>query len=266
MALNKIKHLIEENLGVNCSGYRDEYLKRRFDIRLKATNTNTYGKYLVYVKKNPSELEKLLNDLAVNYTTFFRDSDVYRYLEYTLLPLIFRNNLHVRIWSAGCATGEEPYSLAILVHKIWGKNVGNPPVTIFASDIDREAMAKATQGRYQRKQLGTVGQHLIDQYFTCDGDFYTVKDFVKRIIHFQQFDLMKPSIHQNIDLILCRNVMIYFQKESQQKIHMMFYGSLKDGGYFVAGKSEILSGEPAERFKPIDHTVRVYQKPKLATA
>ena len=260
-ALNKIKRLLCENAGLNCSGYREEYLQRRFDIRLKATGTNSYGRYLIYLKRNPSEFDNLLNDLTVNYTTFFRDGDVYLYLEKTLLPLLFRSKNPVRIWSAGCASGEEPYSLAILVHKILGKSIGNPSVTIYASDIDKDALSKASLGKYQAKQLGTMDPSLIEQFFTFNGEVYQVKDFVKRTIHFQQFDLMKPSIHQNLDLILCRNVMIYFAKESQQQIHMGFYNALKEGGYFITGKSEILSGEPSQRFVSTDSFARVYQKP-----
>jgi chemotaxis protein methyltransferase CheR len=259
-ALNKIKRLLHETAGLNCSGYREEYLKRRFEIRLKATGNISYGKYLIYLKRNPSEFDNLLNDLTVNYTTFFRDADVYQYIENTLFPMLFRSKTPVRIWSAGCASGEEPYSLAILVHRLLGKSVGNPSVTIYASDIDKDALSKASLGRYQAKQLGAMNPSLVEQFFTFDGEAYIVKDFVKRIVHFQQFDLMKPSIHQNLDLILCRNVMIYFAKESQQQIHMSFFKSLKEGGYFITGKSEILSGEPAQRFVPVDHLVRLYQR------
>ncbi len=263
-AFQKIKRLLQENAGLNCSGYRDEYLKRRFEIRLRATGSSTYGSYIVYLRKNSGEIENLLNDLTVNYTTFFRDADVYRYLEKVLLPKLFQANNHVRIWSAGCASGEEPYSLAILIHKILERNTSNFPVTIFASDIDKGALSKAKQGEYQQRQLGFMNQFTIDQFFTKKEGYYRVNDFVRRIVRFEQFDLMQPTIHQNLDLILCRNVMIYFSKEGQQKIHMGFYNSLKDGGYFIAGKSEILSGEPYQRFVSVDNQARVYQKPTKA--
>lgn len=259
-AYNKIKQLLQESAGLNCSGYRDEYLRRRFEIRLRATGASTYGKYVVYLRKNPEELDNLLNDLTINYTTFFRDNDVYAYLEKVLLPKLFQQKIHVRIWSAGCASGEEPYSLAILVHKILGKTAGDNRVTIFASDIDKDALSKASRGEYLQRQLGTMNQSLIDQFFTKEEACFRVKDFVRKIVRFEQFDLMKESTHQNLDLILCRNVMIYFSKEGQQKIHMGFYRALKTGGYFITGKSEILTGEPAKRFVPIDTSVRLYQK------
>jgi len=258
-AFQKVKRLVQESTGLNCSGYRDEYLKRRFEIRLRATGSNTFAKYIFYLRKNPGEFNNLLNDLTINFTNFFRDIDVYVYLEKILLPKLLQSRNSVRIWSAGCASGEEPYSMAILVHKILGKSIGNHSVSIFASDIDKDALSKAEQGHYQEKQL-TMDQSLIDQFFTKEEGFFRVKDFVRQIIHFEQFDLMKTTTHQSLDLILCRNVMIYFSKEGQQQIHMGFYNALKNGGYFISGKSEILTGEPSRKFLTVDNQARVYQK------
>ena len=260
-AFQKVKRLLQESEGLNCSGYRDEYIKRRFEIRLRATGTNTYCKYLAYLRKNPDEFNNLLNDLTINYTTFFRDSNVYEYLEKVLLPKLFQSKNSVRIWSAGCASGEEPYSLAILIYKMLGRTLNYHPFTIFASDIDKDALSKAKRGEYQRRHLSTMDPSLISQFFIKDAESYRVKDFVRGIINFEQFDLMKPVEHLNLDLILCRNVMIYFSKESQQKIHMGFYDALKDSGYLITGKSEILSGEPYKRFVVVDNQTRVYQKP-----
>jgi hypothetical protein len=106
VAYQKLKRLLHETVGFDCGGYRDEYLKRRFAVRLSATGTNTYRRYVRYLKKNPAEYNFVLNNLVINYTTFFRDRDVYVYLEKTVLPRLFRSN-EVRIWSAGCATGED---------------------------------------------------------------------------------------------------------------------------------------------------------------
>ncbi len=259
MSFQRLKKKLQETVGVNFSGYRDEYLKRRMSIRLRATNTNTFGRYLQYLNKNPDEYNILLNEITVNYTTFMRDSDVYRYLELFILPKLFQT-CPVKIWSAGCATGEEPYSLAILTHKILGSKLATHPVIIYASDIDKDALSKAAKGEYQEKQLQGIGRLLIDNYFTKENDFYRVKDHIKKLVRFEEFDLMKPAAHPGLDLILCRNVMIYFSREGQQQVHMHFYNALRDGGYFVSGKAEILSGEPAVKFTPIDVKTRVYQK------
>ena len=262
MAFERVKTLLYEKTGLNCSGYRDEYLHRRFKIRLRVIGADNYGKYLVYLKSNPDEFQNLLNDLAINYTMFFRDSDVYTYLHKILLPKILLSSSHVRIWSAGCATGEEPYSLSILVHKVLGHALSNHIVTIYASDIDKDALNKAKDGVYLQKQLSFLDSVSIDRFFTLEGENCRVNNSVKQLVHFEQVDLNTPSVHQHLDLILCRNVMIYFSKESQQRIHMNFYNSLKDGGYFIIGKSEILSGEPYKLFQPVDFLTRVYQKPK----
>ena len=260
-AFQKVKRMISQSAGLNCSGYRDEYLKRRFEIRLKATSTNTYARYILYLKKHPEEFTNLLNDLTINYTTFFRDSDVYQYLEHKLLPKLFLSKRPIKIWSAGCATGEEPYSLSILIHKLLGRRLLFQPVTIIASDIDKDALSKAQRGVYQSRHLSTMDKSLIDQFFTKDEEKYIIKDLTKKIITFEQFDLMKEPKHCSFDLILCRNVMIYFSKEGQQHIHMNFYRALRDGGYLITGKSEILTGEPAVVFDPLDYITRVYQKP-----
>jgi chemotaxis protein methyltransferase CheR len=259
-AFQKVKRMVAESAGLNTSGYREEYLRRRFEIRLKATGTETYARYIIYLRKHPEEFTNLLNDLTINYTNFFRDADVYNHLEKKLLPKLFLSKNPVKIWSAGCASGEEPYSLAILAHKILGRRVGLHPVTIFASDIDKDALAKASRGVYHARQL-TMEQRLIDEFFTKEGEDYRVNDNLRNLIRFSQFDLMKTPVLVNLDLILCRNVMIYFSKEGQQHIHMNFYHALRPGGYFITGKSEILSGKPAEAFTALDYITRVYQKP-----
>lgn len=259
MSFQRLKKNLQENVGVNFSGYRDEYLKRRINIRVRATNSETFGRYLQYLAKNPDEYGVLLNEITVNYTTFMRDNDVYHYLEYQLLPKIFQKS-PVRIWSAGCASGEEAYSLAILVHKILGDKSAGKNVIIYASDIDKDALSKAAKGEYQEKQVQSLNSLLVEKYFNKENDVYKVKDQIKQLVRFEEFDLMKPAAHSNLDLILCRNVMIYFSREGQQQVHMHFYNALRDGGYFVSGKAEILSGEPAQKFVPIDVKTRVYQK------
>ena len=262
MAFKKLKTILKEKAGLNCEGYREEYLRRRFGVRLKATNCPKYGQYVSYVNNNPQEIPCLLNDLTINYTVFFRDSDVFQHLGKNLLPKLLKSNNRVRIWSAGCATGEEPYSLAILANEILGTPAVSTQVAIYASDIDQDALNKAQKGEYPRKQLDGVAESLIRKYFTNEGDVYKIKDCVKKSIHFERNDLMKPSTRNYLDLILCRNVMIYFSKEGQQHIHMNFYNALKEGGIFISGKSEILSGEPSRKFRQIEVKFRVYQKPK----
>jgi chemotaxis protein methyltransferase CheR len=150
-----------------------------------------------------------------------------------------------------------------LLHKLLGKRLAEHPVSIVASDIDKDALAKAERGAYGPRQVSTISTTMMKQFFDKDGDLSIVKDFVKDIVHFERFDLMKTSVHSQLDLILCRNVMIYFSKEGQQHIHMNFYHALKEGGYMITGKSEILSGEPAVKFQALDYVIRLYQRPMM---
>jgi len=256
VAYQKMKKLLHETVGLDFNGYRDEYLKRRFAIRLRATGTNTYRRYVRYLQKNPDEYNVVIDNLVINYTTFFRDKDVYVYLEKTVLPRLFKSN-EVRIWSAGCATGEEPYSL---VHKMLGTKLSDFKVTILASDLDEDALDKAVKAEYSSKQLNGIDDSLIGKYFSKDCESYQVKDSVKQLVSFEKHDLMKPSLHNGFDLILCRNVMIFFSRESQQQVHMHFHKALREGGYLVIGKAEVLSGEPSETFSCTDVNSRVYQK------
>jgi chemotaxis protein methyltransferase CheR len=117
-------------------------------------------------------------------------------------------------------------------------------------------------GEYKKGQLQYLDDRTVEKYFTKKGENYRVKDHLKRLVKFEVADLMKEPLHKNIDLILCRNVMIYFSRESQQLIHMNFYNALRDGGYFVSGKAELLSGEPSQKFVQVDIKTRVYTKPK----
>ena len=259
VAYQKMKKLLNETVGLDFNGYREEYLKRRFSIRLRATGTETYRRYVRYLQKNPDEYNRVIDNLVINYTSFFRDKDVYGYLEKSVLPRLFKSN-KVRIWSAGCATGEEPYSLAILVHKLLGEKLANYDVEILASDLDEDALDKAAKAEYIRKQLNGMRASLIAKYFSNNGELYQVKDFVKQLVSFEKHDLMKPALRKGFDLIVCRNVMIFFSRESQQQIHMHFYNALREGGYLVIGKAEVMSGLPSQKFLCDDVSCRVYQK------
>ena len=265
VAYQKMKKLLHEKVGLDFNGYRDEYLKRRFAIRLRATSTDTYRRYVRYLQKNPDEYNLVIDNLVINYTTFFRDKDVYGYLEKIVLPRLFKSN-KVRIWSAGCATGEEPYSLAILVHKLLGEKLSNYNIKIIASDLDEDALDKAAKAEYRRKQLNGIRASLVAKYFSSNDKLYQVKDFVKQLVSFEKHDLMKPSLRKGFDLILCRNVMIFFSRESQQQVHMHFYNALREGGYLMIGKAEVLSGHLNTKFLCDNVNCRVYRKSFTGTS
>lgn len=260
-SFERLKKLVYQKIGLNCDGYREEYIRRRFDIRLKETGTLTYSRYVNYLNKNPGEFDLLLKNLAINYTTFFRDLDVYLFLERTIFPALFSQPT-VKIWSAGCSSGQEPYSLAMLALKVIEQRQYNCRVTIYASDVDKEALADAARGIYASNNLEGLERWMVSKYFIKEGNLFKVKDSVKALVKFGVQDLMKQFAYQNLDLVLCRNVMIYFSREGQQHIHMNIFNVIRPGGYFVMGKTESLSGEPAKRFKPFNVQCRVHIKPE----
>ncbi|MCW4015384.1 MAG: protein-glutamate O-methyltransferase CheR [Candidatus Bathyarchaeota archaeon] len=257
----KLKKVMHKGTGVNVEYYREAYLKRRLKVRLMVTKTNTYSEYIQYLKANPDEFSSLVNDLTINYTKFFRDPDVYVFLKEKLLPeLILSPKKWVRIWSAGCATGEEPYSLAMLTQEVLKQSPKQCQVTIYASDLDKTALAKASSGTYNRRAVQGIDEELLSKYFELDGELYKVKPFVKKPIHFEDQDLMTPPIRRNLDLILCRNVMIYFSRDIQQQIYTNFYDSLRTGGYLITGKTEFVAGEANNKFVDVNPACRVYKK------
>jgi len=264
-AFNKLKKVLHEGTNINFECYREAYLKRRLKIRLVATKIKTYPEYIRYLKANPDEYNLLIKDLTINYTKFFRDSDVFLFLKKIILPKLFSSKRWVRIWSAGCATGEEPYSLAILVHELLKRRLKDVKVSIYASDLDRSALAKAESGEYTSRMVNGVEERILDRYFELDNGLYKVKEEIKQLVRFEEQDLMATPRHRNLDVILCRNVMIYFSKDIQHKIYMNFYESLKDGGYLITGKTELIPSEAGKKFVDFDPKCRVYKKSSQAS-
>jgi len=260
-----LKQVMNQGTGINFDYYRESYLKRRLKVRLTLTKTHTYPKYRQFLNKNPEEFKRLIDDVTVNYTKFFRDTDVYDFLKDNLLPkLIFSSKPWIRIWSAGCSTGEEPYTLSMLIHEISIKIPKKRRVTIYASDIDETVLAKSETGEYNQRAVQNVNEKFLKKYFDCQDKTYKIKPFVKGIIRFEKQDLMSPPLRRNLDLILCRNVMIYFSREIQQIIYGHFYNSLRSGGYFISGKTELINGEVAKKFVDVDPQCRVYQKEQVS--
>ena len=156
---------IEHTLGIRCSSYKEDYIKRRLLSRMRSTNCITYQDYLNYLKVNPAELEKLRNALTINVTEFFRDSDVYELIKKEIFPSLVQQRKRLRIWCAGCSTGEEPYSLAMILSDII---VQNPQISarIYATDIDQVVLQKAKEGIYPPKTMVKLSESQIHRHFT----------------------------------------------------------------------------------------------------
>ena len=251
------------HFGLDFKQYKPNYLKRRIGVRMRATGCGDYLQYRQYVRQHPEEYGRLINDLTINVTEFFRDPDVYEALRSRVIPEIIDykkkiGSYNLRAWSAGCATGEEPYSLSILfLEAIAGRNAQAPwMLRITATDLDDKALKAAKEGFYESVKL-LPGIDL-RRYFYQDGNGYRVKEEVKKPVRFLLLDLMHKPPLRHLDLILCRNVLIYFEREKQAKILDIFSHCLREGGFLVLGKSETIVGPEGSSFKPYRRMERIY--------
>ncbi len=257
---------IFEDRGVDFRHYREEILKRRVAIRMRANNISTYSEYLRLLMKKPEEYDKLFETLCINVTEFFRDKEVWVTLRYLFDKLIQekirKNDFTLKVWSAGCATGEEPYSLAILLTERLKLIPQTFTLQIIATDIDPAAMKAATIGKYAKEAIKNVEDKYVTEHFkpAADNSSYRVKEEIKKLVEIKYLDLTSQELIPDTDIVICRNVFIYFGRSLQEQLLMKFYKSLKTGGYLIMGKAEIIFSEAKEIFKDVDLNARIYQK------
>lgn len=232
---------------------------------MRARGARDYNAYADLLRSDPLEYEELMRDLTINVTHFFRDEAVFRALEDEVLPLIIYHKVKsggssIRIWSAGCSSGEEPYSLAILMRELLEEEFDNFSVTIVASDIDEGVLEKAKKGQYLPRQVVNVPPPYLARHFTIDDGMYQISPEIRDMVQFRNIDLFTATAGSHFDMILCRNVVIYFTRDMQEKLYMKFHRSLRPGGYLVMGNTETLAGEAATLFNPTHSRERIYQK------
>ncbi|HHV24952.1 MAG: protein-glutamate O-methyltransferase CheR [Methanosarcina sp.] len=260
-----LKRVITQNTGFNCEHYKEAHFRRRINVRIRATNSESYGAYLKHLKKNSQEYEFLINALTVNVSEFFRNPETFRIIEKEIIPCIVKYRSEslirsIRIWSAGCAAGEEAYSLAILLHRVLKSDINNYRIRIIGTDIDTQSLEKARKGVYSKNSLKNLDPSIKEHYFVKQGDAYQIIDELKNLMQFKRHDLISGSKNNRFDLIICRNVMIYFKKEIQEQLQLNFYQGLENGGFFVIGKSETLLGAASSLFRPYNTRERLYIK------
>lgn len=263
----KISRLVYEQSGINLHAGKKELVKARLGKRLREGKFGSFRDYYSYVitEKGINELVAMIDSISTNLTSFFREESHFHRLREVAPEMMKaagngRCVSNLRIWSAGCSTGEEPYSLAITLKEII-KNI-NCNLKILATDISTRTLSAAVAGVYPKERVNNIPPLLLRKYFQIGqgrwNGYYRVKKELKDIIKFRRFNLMEiPSFNNPFDIIFCRNVMIYFDKETQKSLVDRFYGCLKEGGYFFAGHSESLTGL-THRFKYIEPSV--YQK------
>jgi len=266
---HELKANVTKILDFNSFQYNDSYLDRRFKTRLNHFKFNTYHEYWDLLKNDIKEQKKLRKELTVNVTEFFRDHSVFNALQNEIIPeLINQNDNTIRIWSAGSSDGREAYSIAMLLIEKIGVYNAKKRIKIIGTDIDQDCLDYAKKGRYCGKSgygqmnVGTQLSYFKNyaKYVEINDGSYTFKPFVKELVHFDFHDLISGSKKSNFDLIFCRNVVIYFNRELKNKLYMDFYDALKPGGKLILGKSENLLGDAMQQFQKYMPIERIYLK------
>src|SRR5579884_3861867 len=253
---------LRERSGIDFNSYKLPTITRRLQRRMAATGSEKLTDYIRYLQREPSEYQRLVNSFLIKVTEFFRDPELYAYLRDQILPTLaeeVKKRHELRIWSAGCATGEEAYSLAILLWEILGQELEHTSVRIFATDLDADAVAFARQGVYPASAVSSIPPDLLERYFNRINSAYEVKKHVRGLVVFGQHDLAQRAPFPRIDLILFRNVLIYFTPDMQKRALQLFAFSLRDAGYLVLGKAETVS-PLAELFALEQARLKVYHR------
>jgi two-component system, chemotaxis family, CheB/CheR fusion protein len=243
--LHELLDLVRDRSGIDFKRYKQATILRRMRSRITATDTENLDGYLTYLGTHADEYQRLVNSFLIKVTEFMRDPDLFAYLKETILPSLVersrRESRLLRIWSAGCATGEEAYSLAILVCEVLGEELDEFNIRIFATDIDTEAVAFARRGVYPPSAVSDLPAELVERYFQLAGGQYQIRKRVRNLTVFGEHDLGQRAPFPHIDLVMCRNVLIYFTSELQRRALQLFAFSLRDDGYLVLGKAETTS-------------------------
>ncbi len=265
--IDSILRAVLESIGTDLTGYRRPVLFRRISDRLARLGTDA-DEYMSICRINPDECRDLVSAIAINVSSFFRNPVVFEVLAQSVLPRLAQEKDELRIWSAGCAAGEEVYSIAILIQEELkrSKNTRTQPM-IFATDIDRDVLKNAGMASYPRESLKDAKLGVVDSYFKSMGSGFKLCAEVKKTVHFSVDDLLSQragapaeSVYGSFDLILCRNVLIYFSSKHQKQVLHRLYNSLAKGGYLVLGDSETICRDLKSRLKTIDARNNIYQK------
>ncbi|MDX2217132.1 MAG: CheR family methyltransferase [Oculatellaceae cyanobacterium bins.114] len=258
---------VKQNRGFDFTGYKRSSLIRRVNKRMQTVGIEDYSNYLDYLEVYPEEFSALFNTLLINVTSFFRDRSTWDYILSEILPrIILRKVLGepIRIWSAGCASGEEAYTLAMLMAEAIGIENFREQVKIYATDIDEEALNQARQATYTLKDLTGLSPEQIEQFFELYDDRYVFRKDLRRSVIFGRHDLIQDAPISKIDLLVCRNTIMYFNAETQARILARFHFALRDGGFLFLGKAEMLLTH-SNTFTPVDLKRRIFTKvPKLS--
>lgn len=259
-SLVKIMMILRDYCGIDFSYYKENTIIRRLERRLSINRLEQLPEYLKFLSESDKEKDTLYRELLIGVTRFFRDEQAFSIIKETLLPkMLYRGQKQIRIWSAGCSTGEEVYSLALIIKEYIDDNDLDVEIKIFATDIDKRSIEFAGIGYYPESIVSDIDPGLLVKYFSRRENGFQVNENIRKMVIFATHNVFKDPPFSKLDLIVCRNLFIYLKPESQSKVLGTFYLALKTGGYLFMGSSETL-GSHSEAFNVVSSKHKIYGK------
>ena len=220
-------------IDLNC--YKEKQMRRRIDTLITKNKISSYDQYVELIKKDKEKFEQFVNFLTINVSEFYRNPDQWNLSDKDIIPeLIKTHGKNLKVWSAACSTGDEPYSLVMAL----SRHIPLSNIKIIATDIDKQVIAHAQMGLYNEKSIASVPDDLKKKYFTKVGSSYQISDEIKKCVQFKEHNLLKDPYPSDCNLIVCRNVVIYFTDEAKDEIYKKFYASLKKNSFLFIGSTE----------------------------
>lgn len=270
--LKKIIDYLLNQRGIDFSGYREAMLERRTQKRLYVTNCKDYEEYLTFLAAHPQELDSLIDAYTINVSSFYRNPLSFEILRKEVFPSIIEqkkieSSQNVRIWSAGCAKGEEPYTIAIVLKELLNREKMTYPIYIIGTDIDNKALSAAKQAVYSEDSIEKLKHGLVRKYFFESDNTFQVNTEIREMVQFSYFNLLNEkqkvppeSIYGDFDIVFCRNVLIYLKEAQQNIIFEKIYHSLKPNGYLVLGEAEAPIIEFKHKFRRLGRHCKIFKK------
>ncbi|MEK8172197.1 protein-glutamate O-methyltransferase CheR [Streptomyces sp. M19] len=260
--LEELLRFIRDARGFDFTGYKRSSLGRRIRKRMTDVEAPSYRDYRDLLESNTDEFGSLFNTILINVTSFFRDPDSWTFLQREVVPELLADlspDDEIRVWSAGCSSGEEAYSLAIVFAEAMGVEESLHRVKIYGTDVDEEALRDARTGLYTAKSLEPLSQELRDKYFEQNGAQFSFRSDLRRRVIFGRHDITRDAPISRLDLLVCRNTLMYFNVEAQTQIVDRFHFALGEGGFLYLGKAEMLLND-ADRFEVVNMRQRVFKR------
>lgn len=257
MDFSRVEDYVIKEYGINLSAYKTRQLERRIDSFIKRKGAKDELDFVKMLYKDKELNKEFLDYLTINVSEFFRNKDMFEDLENKIAEHLNPKKNTLKIWSAACSNGAEPYTLAIIMDRLTPGKIHN----IIATDIDKSILEIAKRGVYNKNDIKNVESNILEKYFKIEGDKYLINDSIKKRVKFFKHDLIMDRYENNYDLIVCRNVVIYFTQETKNEIYKRFYNAMKPGALLFVGATESIFNYRELGFEKT--STFIYRKPEV---